>query len=97
MLHARKDYNRIQDPAVLQPELLSQGSTPIGVDEPVFIIRAKDLSGPEAVRKWAEINLRNGGDPAVSGLVFSHARKMEEWQAKHGCKVADVPESQFEG
>lgn len=42
MIHARSDYNRIQDPAVDDPSLLSEGSTPIGVDEPVFLLRAKD-------------------------------------------------------
>lgn len=42
MRHARADYNRIQDPLNL-----------IGEDEPVFLLRAKDVSAPFVVRFWA--------------------------------------------
>ena len=95
MIHARKDHNRIQDPAVDDPKLISSGSSPIGKDEPVFLIRAKDVSAPAAVEEWAKINLKNGGDQAASAMAFTHAAKMRDWQRKNGCKPADVPDSEF--
>ena len=42
MIHAREDYNRIQDPA-----------GKIGEDEPVFLLRAKDSLAPAMVENWA--------------------------------------------
>lgn len=96
MIHARKDYDRIQDPGLADPSLISSGSSPIAEDEPVFIVRAKDISAPETVRAWARLNLDNHGDPALSGLAFRHALLMEQWQAQNGSKTADAPDSVFE-
>ena len=69
MKHARPDYDRIQDP-----------SGKIGGDEPVFLLRAQDISAPEAVRAWAVYNIDNGGDIYLSNLAQAHALRMEEWQ-----------------
>ena len=69
MKHSRPDYNRIQDPAGLIP-----------VDEPVFLLRAQDPSAAVAVRRWAEENLRNGGDPEASRLATMQAERMEKWE-----------------
>ena len=71
MVHSREDYNRIQDPAGLIP-----------VDEPVFLLRAQDPSAAPAIRKWAEENLRNGGDPEATRLALVQAGRMEAWQHK---------------
>lgn len=79
MLHARPDYNRIQDP---------EGK--IAVDEPVFLIRAQDRSGPATLRFWAEENTRNGGDMQLSELAEEHANRMEDWQQQHLTKPADL-------
>lgn len=79
MIHARDDYNRIQDPAKR-----------IGLTEPVFLIRAKDISAPDTVRHWAELNRINGGDPELTKLALEHAKFMEEWQAINGSKPADL-------
>lgn len=81
MKHARKDYDRIQDPAGLIPE-----------DEPVFLIRSKDLVGPEAVRAWARLAKREGADFSIVNRAFAHAERMETWQMVHGAKVPDMPE-----
>ena len=56
MIHAREDYNRIQDPA-----------GKIGENEPVFLIRAQDASAPAAVEAWAKLNDAHGGDPKAIG------------------------------
>lgn len=80
MKHARKDYDRIQDPAGKIPH-----------DEPVFLIRGQDVSGPDTLRFWALQNLRNGGEPKASVLAEQHADKMETWQKTVKRKPADLP------
>ena len=77
MKHAREDYSRIQD---------SWGKIPD--NEPVFIIRAQDVSSGDAVCAWADLNDRNGGDPELSRLARAFAVEMDEWPEK---KPADLP------
>lgn len=43
MIHARTDYDRIQNP-----------ENKIERDEPVFLLRAKDKFAPSTVRFWAK-------------------------------------------
>ncbi|MCP4902595.1 MAG: hypothetical protein GY906_36995 [bacterium] len=81
MIHARKDYDRIQDPEGLIPE-----------DEPVFLIRGQDIVGPEVLRYWADLHVANGGEQNLAAAVDEHATLMEKWQAEHKKKVADAPE-----
>lgn len=98
MKHAREDYNRIQDPAVGDPSLLTPGATAIGEDEPVFLLRAKDVTAPEAVRDWARRlqQATRGTDRWQEAqrmflAAMEHARRMEDWQLEHGSKVPDMP------
>jgi hypothetical protein len=85
MLHAREDYNeRVQDNL---PE--DQGG--IGKDEPVFLLRAKDICAPNVIRAWAGFLLGVGGDYNVIRNALDHADKMEIWQAKNGYKIPDAP------
>jgi hypothetical protein len=78
MIHAREDYNRIQDP-----------KNHIGENEPVFLLRAKDISAPATVEKWAELNRLHGGDPELTRLAQNQAQAMRVWQSVYGCKAAD--------
>lgn len=80
MKHARDDYQRIQDPAGIIPE-----------DEPVFLIRAQDLTGPDTVRAWARLQYSHKGNRDMALLAMRHADAMEDWQREHGAKVADMP------
>ena len=80
MKHAREDYNRIQDPAGL-----------IGEDEPVFLLRAKDKTAPNIVRKWAMEQVNQGSEYACIEVALKWADIMEEWQKENGCKLADLP------
>jgi len=90
MLHARDDYQRIQDPAGL-----------IAEDEPVFLLRGKDQLAPGIVRQWArelhrlaahEEGERQEELLATARAAWAHAEKMEEWQrANGGAKVPDAP------
>jgi hypothetical protein len=72
MQHARPDYNRIQDPALRDPSLLAPGSTPIGSEEPVFLIRGKDEIAPAAVRGYVSL-LRASADELedIEGIAES--------------------------
>ena len=76
MLHAREDYNRIQDPEGKIPE-----------DEPVFIIRAQDAVSGDAVRYWASLNEQVGGSFEASKLARQQAARMDAWPVK---KPADL-------
>ncbi len=78
MIHARSDYNRIQDPQRL-----------IATDEPVFLIRAQDAVSGDAVRAWADLHDKNGGDPRLSNAARAHAQLMDAWQPKQS---ADAPD-----
>jgi len=77
VIHARKDYARIQDPFCAIP-----------ADEPVFLIRGQDAIGALAVREWARLNLETGGSAELSAAAIEHAELMDAWPKK---KHADAP------
>jgi hypothetical protein len=77
MIHARKDYMRIQDPEGKIPE-----------DEPVFLIRGQDAVGAEVVRFWGRLNAERGGDLELSQTAKAQAALMDAWPTK---KLADAP------
>jgi len=75
MIHARRDYDRIQDP-----------DSKIPLDEPVFLIRGQDPVGAAVVRYWAQLtfDLMNRSRPEedqelLSRAIDVHARKMQQW------------------
>jgi hypothetical protein len=76
MIHARADYNRMQDPA-----------GKIAAEEPVFLIRAQDIVSGDAVRAWADLNDKVGGDAEASRLAREHACKMDAWPLKKKCDL----------
>jgi hypothetical protein len=76
MIHARKDYARIQDPAGKIPK-----------DEPVFLLRAQDRTATATLMFWiiANESLRDG-DPKAIKLAKRHLKRMLAWPVK---KTAD--------
>jgi len=76
MIHARSDYNRIQDTANLIP-----------ADEPVFLVRGQDVLGAETIRYWARRNQEIGGDSILTMKALQHADRMDAWPKK---KKADL-------
>jgi hypothetical protein len=80
MLHARKDYNHIQDP-----------SGKIPADEPVFILRGQDQLAPELLLRWAAKLRLRGGQPEMARLVEDHAQAMIQWQNNRKSKLPDMP------
>lgn len=77
MLHARDDYNRIQDPAGLIPE-----------DEPVFLVRAQDPVAIQTLEAYVAATKKLPTyDPDLVRLVEDHIARMAEWPTK---KFSDV-------
>ena len=71
MLHARADYQRIQDPLNL-----------IKRDEPVALFRGQDKHAAALVRIYADMVEKDGGDPDIVSLCRAHANLMEAWPKK---------------
>ena len=98
MIHAREDYNRIQDPAADDPTLLREGSTAIGENEPVFLLRAQDENFREMLEHYAYLLERNAirrkqqPPEKMIRITWAHADYAEVWQNAHGCKIPDIPE-----
>lgn len=85
MHHARSDYNiRIQDSENIIPS-----------DEPVFLIRAKDLVGPSAVEAWANLAEKAGASEHIVAAARRQADLMREYQDKNKLevKVPDMEKS----
>jgi hypothetical protein len=78
MIHARNDYNRIQDPANLIP-----------IKEPVFLLRAQDSLAAETLDYWAKLNNERGGSHQLSLLAQGQAQEMRRWPFH---KSPDLPE-----
>lgn len=77
MIHARPDYNRIQDPDGL-----------IADDMPVFLLLGKDQYAANTVRYWAGRVEAGGGDPTMIKMARAHADVMDGLQ-NH--KQPDLP------
>ena len=83
MLHARPDYNRIQDPAHLIP-----------ANEPVFLLRAQDRVAPAVLECWIELAEAAGASEDILHAARGHVTAMRQWQRIHVCKIPDMlPES----
>lgn len=80
MKHARKDYDRIQDPEGKIPE-----------NEPVFLIRGQDLAAPETLRAYAMEAHRKGASQLIIDATLRQAREMEQWQREVARKTPDMP------
>lgn len=107
MRHARSDYEAIQPWPTKRPHTVKQdgqvvfdatvyrGDPPydpiIPDDEPVFILRAKDVTAPEVVRYWCDVQDREGGDETVTWRIRRFAEEMEAYGQEHGAKMPDTP------
>ena len=67
-------------------------------DEPVFILRARDVLAPNAVERWADelqmaMSSQGATSPARDTAKIREARalahQMRAWQALHGSKLPD--------
>lgn len=72
MKHARKDYERFQDPIGLIPE-----------DEPVMLFRGQDKFAPIALVAYATavgISSTSKDAQEIALLCLEHANRMLDWQ-----------------
>lgn len=62
-------------------------------DEPVFLLRAKDITAPAVVRVWAMMAEMMGADWQLVSRVNRFADEMQEYANEHysGGKTPDVP------
>lgn len=80
MKHARKDYNRIQDPEKKIP-----------ADEPVFLLRGQDRYAPIMLRIYANlVALADDFDKDIVLSATEQADAMDRWQDEKGCKEPDL-------
>ena len=78
-----------------KPEALGRHMEPIiPDDEPVFLIRAKDIVGPDVVRYWAEQADLNGAAMELVDKVRTWADVMEQYAKDNynDGKTPDTPE-----
>jgi len=81
MLHSRQDYNeRVQDSAGIIPEA-----------EPVFLLRAQDVTAPEVVEYWAYKAKHAGASLEVVKSAREQAEAMRRWQRNFDMKIPDLP------
>lgn len=76
----------------IQP--LPGGSKPIGDDEPVFILRARDALAPQVVERWCELLYKSRGENdggRTRHAVIGHAAAMRAWAQVNGSKIPDTP------
>lgn len=72
MIHARDDYNRIQDPAGLIP-----------ADEPVMLFRAQDKHFDRVLRFYRDIVAMDAGhDPRIPEAIDRHLVLADAWPVK---------------
>lgn len=90
MIHAREDYNRIQDPALFDASLLGKGSRPIGPDEPVFLLRAGDEYFVPMLQVYS-VMVRDGNCEDVAVSTDKQVLAGRAWQREVGTKKPDIP------
>jgi hypothetical protein len=79
MRHARKDYDRIQDPEGKIPDR-----------EPVFLLRGQDLAAPDALRVYAMLADKMGASSDLIKATLDQAKEMEAWQREIARKTPDL-------
>jgi hypothetical protein len=58
-------------------------------DEPIFVLRAKDVLAPHVVLYWACEAMKQGTPLDKVAEAVGLVEEMRDWQAKHGAKVPD--------
>jgi hypothetical protein len=75
----------------LEDRYMTRGCVPIPKDEPVFVLRAKDITAPQAVLYWADLAYSAGASAEMVKAAREHANMMVKWQLAHKPQVPDMP------
>lgn len=70
-------------------ERLARWAQRLGDTEPVFTLRARDITAPNTIRRWAASCAELGGPAQKIGDAMLQAADMERWQRIYGCKAPD--------
>lgn len=70
MIHARTDYNPIQDPR-------EKG---IAEDEPVFLLRAKDPFFTTMLAQYIALNEMRRGQREITTSLLGHIARAKKWR-----------------
>jgi hypothetical protein len=79
MLHARKDYQRIQDPKNLIPS-----------DEPVFLMRAQDKLFITMLVIYRMLAKMQGCSPKMLQTISKHIEITKLYNIDHPTKIPDL-------
>ena len=107
MKHLRSDYDAIQPWPTQRAHIVKIKGETVDVDagkhlgwhmypiipddEPVFLLRARDIASPVTVRYWSNDVQARGGDVVLCDLVRAWADEMEQYGRENGNKVPDTP------
>jgi hypothetical protein len=82
MIHARSDYDPIQDPRGLIPE-----------DEPVILIRGQDVGALAAIDAYYDylVNEELGIEGEFLAAIARHRNRIQRWQEIEKVKRPDAP------
>lgn len=78
----------MQDPALSDPSLLGEGSTPIAEDEPVCLFRAQDKHFIAVLNFYRDLTWDESREIADS--VNRHIERAKRWQSVNGTKTPDL-------
>lgn len=85
MLHARRDYDPIQDPRGLIPDM-----------EPVLLLRGQDKHAPKALMYYVMQLIKDEHvDYDLIEAVILQIRSMQQWQREVNVKSPDMPQFQL--
>lgn len=87
MKHARRDYDRIQDPGYTDHKGILHK---IPDDEPVFLIRAQDICAIPMLRYYVHKAYEMGAKSNIIDSVAYQIMVIEEWQKTHATKIPDM-------
>ena len=82
MIHARPDYNRIQDPDGRIPQ-----------DEPVFLLRAQDKTAAQVVAIWALMQ----PEGTLKETAEKHANRMGNWKRQKWADITPGQRNEVHG
>lgn len=72
--------NDIESEDEFVEQILDKFEGRFGKDEPLFVIRGRDVAGPRAVRSYGAIAEEEGaGDPLLEGVAAA-GEKFQSWQ-----------------
>ncbi len=74
---------------ILSDELEKGTLSKVKEDEPLFVLRARDVLAPRVVRFWADIAVLREVDPNKVLEARSLANLMEKWAETNGSKIPD--------